>query len=84
MWLVSDLKNTKVVVISSLKSLCVANIQQWCVTSGRGGLLQVGVGYFSREFRTSRGGLLRGGLLLGYSHHGLRWVTSEDLQKESS
>ena len=45
-----------------------------------------GVGYFRlgwvtsvysrREFRASRGGLLRGGLLLGYLHHGLRWVTS--------
>ena len=53
-----------------------------------------GVGYFKlgwvtsvysrREFRASRGGLLRGGLLLGYLHHGLRWVTSVDLQKESS
>ena len=71
-------------MISSLKSLCVANIQQGCVTSGRGGLLQVGVGYFSGEFRTSRGGLLQGGLLQGYSHHELKWVTSVDLQKESS
>ena len=81
MWSVPDLEK---LLIFSLKSLCVAKVQQGCVTSGRGGLLQVGMGYFSREFRTSRGGLLRGGLLLGYSHHGVRWVTSEDLQKESS
>ena len=71
-------------MIFSLKSLCVAKIQHGVCYFRSGGLLQVGVAYFSGEFRTSRGGLLRGGLLLGYAHHELRWVTSVDLQKESS
>jgi len=54
-----------------------------CVSQHSGGVGYFRLGwvtsvYFRREFRTSRGGLLRGGLLLGYLHHGLRWVTSVD------
>ena len=51
----------------------------------RGGLLLVAVGYFwgrwvtsvcGKGFRAPCGELLRGGLLQGYFHHRLGWVTS--------
>ncbi len=43
-----------------------------------------GVGYFGggQRFRDMRGGLLWGGLLLGYFHHILMWVTSVVFQYE--
>ena len=72
-------RNKEEVVISLLGRMCC----MFACRKNSGGVGYFRLGwvtsvYFRREFRASRGGLLRGGLLLGYLHHGLRWVTSVD------